>query len=385
MTAASSETTNESAAQAQNSVKKTTRRKLLSLTLVCLILMAAIWALWSYFFNGKVVTTENAYTAAEIADVTALTSAPVAQVLVHDTQAVKAGDVLVIIDDSDAKLAKTQAQANFERTRRSVAQLFANDRVLTERVNARAADLTAALADMTRAKADFEKAELDVQRQRTLAKSGTASQEKLELSEATFVSAQAMVEQAQARVVSARANHAASREEMKANQVLIEGVTIDTHPDVLAAEARLEQAQLDLERTIIRAPISGIVSGRGVEIGQKVQSGQRVMRITPIDEIYVNANFKETQLEQMRQGQLVSLTSDIYGKGVVYQGRVVGLSAGSGSAFAAIPAQNATGNWIKVVQRVPVRIALDEAQLRAHPLRVGLSMHVSVDIESVEN
>jgi len=175
---------------------------------------------------------------------------------------------------------------------------------------------------------------------------------------------------------------AAAAEELNAHLTLIQGVSVADHPDMLAARARVEQAELDLVRTTVRAPIDGIVSQRVVDVGQRVQAGQRLMRVTPVERIYVNANFKEAQLKGMRSGQTVRLTSDVYGDGIVYAGRVVGLAAGSGSAFAPIPAQNATGNWIKVVQRVPVRIELDPAHLRAHPLRVGLSMHVTVNLDS---
>ena len=155
--------------------------------------------------------------------------------------------------------------------------------------------------------------------------------------------------------------------------------TIDTAPDVAAAEARLEKARLDLARTVLRAPVDGIVTNRQVQVGQRIAAGAPIMVIVPIATAYVDANFKESQFGDIRIGQPVELTSDYYGGDVVYRGKVVGIAGGTGAAFSLIPAQNATGNWVKVVQRLPVRIALDPKQLKAHPLRVGLSMEATID------
>ena len=172
----------------------------------------------------------------------------------------------------------------------------------------------------------------------------------------------------------------AARETWAANQALIQGSSADTNPDVAAAKAALDQAQLDLERTVIRAPIDGVVTNRQVQVGQRVAAGSPVMTVVPLGSVYVDANFKEGQLKRVRPGQPAELVSDLYGSGVKFHGRVVGFAGGTGSAFALIPAQNATGNWIKVVQRLPVRIALDPKELSAHPLRVGLSMDAKVDV-----
>ena len=172
----------------------------------------------------------------------------------------------------------------------------------------------------------------------------------------------------------------AARESWAANEALIAGSTIDTSPEVAAAKAKLQQARLDLERTVIRAPIDGIVTNRQVQVGQRIAAGTPVMTLVPIGKVYVDANFKEGQLSKVKPGQRVELVSDLYGGDVVYHGRVAGFSGGTGSAFALIPAQNATGNWIKVVQRLPVRITLDPAELSKHPLRVGLSMEAKIDV-----
>jgi membrane fusion protein (multidrug efflux system) len=366
------------------SIKKSIRRKWLLMTVVGTAAIAGTWWAWLAFFSSNTVTTENAYTAAEVADVTSLIAGPIAEVLAHDTQTVKAGDILVVLDGADAQLGVMKATADLARTERSVKQLFANDRVLKEKVGSWAAEVTAAAADFVRASANLKRAELDVSRQRSLAQVDATSDEKLTNAEAAFAIAGAMVNQTSARQNAAQANHAAAIEELKAHATLIDDVDVANHPDMLAARAKVEQAKLELSRTTIRAPIDGVISQRGVEIGQQVQPGQRLMTVAPVERVYVNANFKEAQLKNMQPGQLVRLTSDLYGGKTVYEGKVVGLAAGSGAAFSPIPAQNATGNWIKVVQRVPVRIALDEAQLRQYPLRVGLSMHVAVDLNSLQ-
>jgi membrane fusion protein (multidrug efflux system) len=194
-----------------------------------------------------------------------------------------------------------------------------------------------------------------------------------------FQSAQAARALARAGVESAEATQAAATGELQASAAMVEGTNIGTAPEVLAARARLAQARLNLQRTVIRAPIDGIVTSRQVQIGQRVAAGAPIMTLVPVAAAYVDANFKEDQLAKVRPGQPVRLTSDFYGGDVVFHGRVVGFAGGTGAAFALIPAQNATGNWIKVVQRLPVRIALDPRELTQHPLRVGLSMTATVD------
>jgi membrane fusion protein (multidrug efflux system) len=177
-----------------------------------------------------------------------------------------------------------------------------------------------------------------------------------------------------------RANLSEAREQLNATTVQIDGTTVDTHPLVLTAEAAVRDAALALRRTRIFAPVAGVVARRSVQVGQRVAPGTALMAVVPLDDVWVDANFKEVQLKDMRVGQPVEVRSDVYGGSVTYHGTLVGLSPGSGSAFALLPAQNASGNWIKIVQRVPVRIALDPEQLKAHPLRVGLSTTVTVDV-----
>jgi membrane fusion protein (multidrug efflux system) len=188
------------------------------------------------------------------------------------------------------------------------------------------------------------------------------------------------MDQALAALATAKAQAAAAVGQRASNTALISGVGVSENPQVVAARVKVEQAQLDLDRTIIRSPIDGIVSRNTVEVGQRVQVGQALMSIVPIQSAYVNANFKEVQLKKVKVGQPVELTADVYGGSVKYHGKVAGLSGGTGSSMAIIPAQNATGNWIKVVQRVPVRIALNPTELKQHPLRVGMSMKAKISV-----
>ncbi|EGU01150.1 HlyD family efflux transporter periplasmic adaptor subunit, partial [Acinetobacter baumannii] len=215
-----------------------------------------------------------------------------------------------------------------------------------------------------------------------LAASGAVSKEELTKAQSAVETAKAGLELAKAGLAQATSSRKAAESTLAANEALIQGVSETSTPDVQVAQAHVEQAQLDLERTVIRAPVDGVITRRNIQVGQRVAPGTSMMMIVPLNDLYVDANFKESQLKKVRPGQPVTLTSDLYGDDVEYHGKVVGFSGGTGSAFALIPAQNATGNWIKVVQRLPVRIALDPKELAEHPLRVGLSMEAKVDLSA---
>jgi membrane fusion protein (multidrug efflux system) len=326
------------------------------------------------------VSTDNAYVNADSAQVTPLVSAAVTDVGVVNTQVVRKGQILLRLDDSDARLALAKAEADYLKARRQFTQTAANSGSLAAQVNAREADIGQARAQLASAEANFAKARIDLSRRQELASSGAVSGEELTTAKNAFSTAQANLGLARSAVATASATTGAARESLAANQALIDGSTIDNSPDVAAAKARLDQARLDLERTIIRAPIDGVVTNRQVQVGQRISAGSPVMTIVPVRAVYVDANFKEGQLSRVRPGQPVELKSDLYGGKVVFHGRVAGFSGGTGSAFALIPAQNATGNWIKVVQRLPVRVQLDPKELAAHPLRVGLSMEAKIDV-----
>lgn len=335
---------------------------------------------WYMLHDTGHVSTDNAYVSADSAQVTPLIAAAVADVPVVNTQYVHKGDVLLRLDDSDAKLAVEKAEAAYLKARRQFAQSSATSGSLAAQVGARQADIGQAHAQLVAAQSAVAKAKADLDRREHLAGDGFVSREELTTYRNAYVSAQANLREAAAAIAQADANKGAAQQTYAANQALIAGSSIDTNPDVAGTKAALDQARLDLSRTVIRAPIDGIVANRLVQVGQRVAAGNSLMTIVPVGAVYVEANFKEGQLARVRPGQPAELTSDLYGSKVKFHGRVMGFAGGTGAAFALIPAQNATGNWIKVVQRLPVRIALDPKELASHPLRVGLSMDAAVDV-----
>jgi len=298
------------------------------------------------------VATDDAYVAGDVIPVAPQISGTVTSILADDTDAVAQGQPLVTLDDTDSRVALDLAKARLAETARDVRAMVSRDAALA----------AAAAVEET----NLARAQEDLARRQRLADTGAVAAEELKHARDT-------VQQAAARLINAR-------RQFDANHVLIERTTLATHPRVLQAAAQLREAYLAWRRTTILAPVAGQVAKRAVQVGQRPAPGTPLMAIIPLSGVWVDANFKERQLGAMRIGQPVLLTADLYGGSVEFHGRVVGLSAGTGSAFSLLPAQNATGNWIKVVQRVPVRIALDPAELAAHPLRVGLSMEAHVDI-----
>lgn len=329
------------------------KRKKLLLALGGTVAAAALAAGLHWAFIGShYVSTENAYVDASTAQVSAQLSGAVAAVHVNETEQVHAGDLLAVIDPADAQLALAQAEAEYRRTLQRVRQYYAQE--------------AAAAANVSAAQAEFERTSVDFRRRSALAETGAISAEELSSSRAASDAA--------------RAGRTSAGQALAAQRALTQGVSVDQHPETLAARAALEAARLAVSRTEIRAPIDGVVAQLNANVGQRIEPGQPLMVIAPIADAYVDANFKESQLRNVRIGQPVHLTSDLYGHDVVYHGRVAGIGGGTGSAFAIIPAQNATGNWLKVVQRVPVRIELDPRELAEHPLRVGLSMEARIDV-----
>ncbi|MFW6526783.1 EmrA/EmrK family multidrug efflux transporter periplasmic adaptor subunit [Acinetobacter baumannii] len=357
------------------------RKKFLGFFALILLIAAILYAIWALFLNHS-VSTDNAYVSAETAQITSMVSGQVAQVLVKDTQTVHRGDVLVRIDDRDAKIALAQAEAELAKAKRQYKQTAANSSSLNSQVVVRADEINSAKAQVAQAQADYDKAALELNRRAQLAASGAVSKEELTKAQSAVETAKAGLELAKAGLAQATSSRKAAESTLAANEALIQGVSETSTPDVQVAQAHVEQAQLDLERTVIRAPVDGVITRRNIQVGQRVAPGTSMMMIVPLNDLYVDANFKESQLKKVRPGQPVTLTSDLYGDDIEYHGKVVGFSGGTGSAFALIPAQNATGNWIKVVQRLPVRIALDPKELAEHPLRVGLSMEAKVDLSA---
>lgn len=357
------------------------RRKALFLALGCVVAVCLVGsAVWFLAFAGRSVSTDDAYTAVEVAQITPLVEGPVKHVYVVDTQPVHSGDVLVTLDDTDARIAVAQAEAELDRARRQVRQIMQDDSKLSGQMSLDEAKIRSAQSAVAKARADFDKATLDEERRRKLVGGGSVSEQEFTDSQTRLREASATLEQAQAEVAAAHAALSAASGARQSNAALFIDSTVETNPIVVAAKTNLEQARVNLDRTVLRSPVDGIVTQRDVAMGQRVHAGARLMTIVPIGQIYVDANFKEVELGRVRPGQEVRLTSDLYGRGIVYHGQVVGFEGGTGSALSLIPAQNATGNWIKVVQRLPVRIRIDPAELDRHPLRVGLSMEVSVEL-----
>ncbi|MES2255868.1 MAG: HlyD family secretion protein [Pseudomonadota bacterium] len=339
----------------QGSEKRMRRRSIVFMALGGAIVLVALAVGGWYFLVGQYyVSTDNAYVMATTAQITPRIDGTIASVPVRDTDHVRKGDVLAVIDPSDMQLAVEQAEANLRLAQQRVAQYYAN--------------VASAAAMVTQRQGDLSRANIDYKRRATLASSGAVSGDEMTAANNAQDTARAALTQAQ--------------QQMAAQKALIVSGDADKNPDVLAARVALDRAKLDLGRTVIRAPVDGIVAQNTAQVGQRVQAGAALMTVAPLAQAYVNANFKESQLEQVRPGQEVTLISDLYGSNVEFHGRVVGLGGGTGSAFSLIPAQNATGNWIKVVQRLPVRIALDPKELAEHPLRVGLSMTAKIRLSN---
>ncbi|MEH4658132.1 HlyD family secretion protein [Phytobacter diazotrophicus] len=351
---------------------------------VAIVIAAVGYGLWYYFVGSRYVSTDNAYSAAEVAEVTPSVTGIVQTVNVVDTQAVKQGDVLVQLDDTDARLALAQAEANLGQSRRRVSSYMATDEGLAAQVKAREADETQAQARLVAAQSDFTKAQVDLKRREALAKSGAVSGEELTNARNAMAQAESSLNVAKAAAAQATANRLSTIGAKKANAALTINATVETNPEVMLAKAKVEQAQVDLARTVIKAPVDGVIARRQVQVGQRVQNGERLMSVVPLHDVHVDANFKEVELRHVKIGQPVEVTADIYGDKVVYHGVVSGVSGGTGSAFSMIPAQNATGNWIKVVQRLPLRITLDKNELAKHPLQVGLSMIATIDTRKIK-
>ncbi len=371
----------DEAALVTATARSTTRRTWLIRLAVVVVVAIAAWGVWYVLFGRDHVSTDDAYVAADVAEVTPLVASSVVAVNVSDTQFVKAGTVLVELDPADAGVALAQAQADLSAARRKYRQSVAMNSALGATLAARGAGIAQARAQLASANADADKARIDLQHRQALSSSGAVSGDELTDARKIQANSQAGVATAQAAVAQAQAQQQSAQGDLAANQALVAGVDEDHDPGVLVAKARLDAARLDMSRLAIRAPIDGVVTRRQVQLGQRVTPGSPIMTIVPVSQAYVDANFKEAQLRGVRIGMPAEVVTDLYGSGVTYHGRVAGIGGGTGSSLAIIPAQNATGNWIKIVQRLPVRIALNPRELAAHPLRLGLSTQVNIDLE----
>ncbi|MBR8182335.1 efflux RND transporter periplasmic adaptor subunit [Burkholderia ambifaria] len=343
------------------------RRKHLVRALVAVFAFGiAGWGAWYALVGRWYETTDNAYTQGNVVELTPQVTGTVVSIDADDGDLVHAGTPLVRLDPSDAQVTLAAAQADLAATVRKVRGLYSNERGLANSIDGARAELAARRTALDKAKADYRRRE-------DLGRSGAISHEELAHARDTLTSAQSAYAAAQSALATLSEQHQTSK-------ALVDDTAVASHPDVQAAASRLRAAYLARTRTDIVAPVTGYVAKRTVQVGQRVSPGVPLLAVVPLRELWVDANFTEKQLDHMRIGQPVELTADLYGSNVRYSGRVQSLGVGTGSAFSLLPAQNATGNWIKIVQRLPVRIELtDPAQLDAHPLRIGLSMHASVD------
>ncbi|WP_321929919.1 HlyD family secretion protein [Burkholderia cenocepacia] len=341
---------NAASAQPQNNGK---RKRMMTLLVAVIVIAAIAYGLYYFLVARFHEDTDDAYVNGNVVQITPQVTGTVIAVKADDTQTVKAGDPLVVLDPADSQVALQQAEANLAQTVRQVRGLFVNDDQYRAQIALRQSDLS--------------KAQDDLRRRLAVAQTGAVSQEEISHARDAVKAAQASVDAAQQQLAS--------------NRALTANTTIASHPNVMAAAAKVRDAYLANARNVLPAPVTGYVAKRSVQVGQRVSPGNPLMSVVPLNAVWVDANFKEVQLKHMRIGQPVEMTADIYGSSVTYHGKVVGFSAGTGSAFSLLPAQNATGNWIKVVQRLPVRIELDPKDLDKHPLRIGLSMQVDVDIK----
>jgi len=329
------------------------RRRLMTLIVLVILIAAVAYGLYYFLVARFHEATDDAYVNGNVVQITPQVVGTVISVNADDTQTVKVGDPLVVLDPADSKVALDQAEANLAQTVRQVRTFFVNNNQYEAQIALRRSDLS--------------RAQDDLKRRMQVAQTGAVSQEEISHARDAVRGAQAALD--------------AAEQELASNRSLTANTTIADHPNVLAAAAKVRDSYINYARNTLPAPVTGYVAKRSVQVGQRVAPGNPLMAIVPLNAVWVDANFKEVQLKHMRIGQPVELTADLYGSGVVFHGKVIGFSAGTGSAFSLLPAQNATGNWIKVVQRLPVRIELDPKELEQHPLRIGLSMNADVTIK----
>ncbi|VVP56532.1 Multidrug export protein EmrA [Pseudomonas fluorescens] len=330
------------------------RKRIVMLVVLALVVILTGLGAWGYheLYGRWNESTDDAYVNGNVVEITPLVTGTVVSIGADDGDLVHEGQVLINFDPNDAQVGLQSAQANLARTVRQVRGLYSNVDGMKAQVNAQ--------------QAEVQKAQDNFNRRKNLAAGGAISQEELSHARDDLTSAQ-----------NALAN---ARQQLKTTSALVDDTVVSSHPDVMSAAAQLRQAYLNNARSTLIAPVTGYVAKRTVQLGQRVQPGTALMAVIPLDQLWIDANFKETQLRDMRIGQPVDIEADLYGSDVKYSGTIDSLGAGTGSAFALLPAQNATGNWIKIVQRVPVRIHINAEELASHPLRVGLSTQVNVNL-----
>ena len=358
---------------------KSKRKKNLLLFTLIVLAIAAV-TLWLYVTQWRYqVSTEDAYVSGNQVQINAQISGTVTAIGVNDTDMVKAGQTLVALDQADNGLALETAKAQLRTAIRQYKTQTATIQQADVNISQAQTAMNEVQSQIESAKIALLAAQSDYQRRAALMASQAVSQEEVQHAADTVKKAQAQLDAAVAKQATARSAVVTAEAQRNVTVANLGKNDVLSQPAVQTAIANIQTAWLNLNRTQIVAPIDGQIAKRGVQLGQKISAGTPLMVIVPLHDLWVDANFKESQIKDIHLGQAVNLTSDIYGKEVIYHGKVIGLSAGTGSAFSVLPAQNATGNWIKVTQRLPVRIALDSKELQQHPLRVGLSMHAELD------
>ncbi|KHS79159.1 MULTISPECIES: multidrug efflux MFS transporter periplasmic adaptor subunit EmrA [Pectobacterium] len=336
--------------------KKQQRKRVLSLLTFIFVVLGCAWLVYWFLVLRHHQSTDDAYVAGNQIQIMAQVSGSVTHVNVDNTDFVKQGQVLVELDPTDAQQAFERAKTGLANSVRQTHQLIINSKQYQANIELRQTELN--------------KAQSDLSRREALGSANAIGREE--------------VQHARDAVATAKAALEVARQQYQANQAMILDTPLEKQPVIQQASVEMRDAWLALQRTKIVSPIDGYVSRRSVQIGARISSTSALMAVVPANHLWVDANFKETQLANMRIGQPATVIADIYGDDVVYQGKVVGLDMGTGSAFSLLPAQNATGNWIKVVQRLPVRIEIDPKQVAEHPLRIGLSALVNVDTANTE-
>lgn len=331
--------------------KSSQRKTRMSIAIGIFLLIGLLWALYWFFIARYHEETENAYVAGSMVVVNAQTAGTVEAILAEENQVVKAGDVLVKLSPTDAQVALAQASAQLANATRQIQNVFNT--------------VSVTRAQMVQANSAVKTAQDAVNRRAALVKTGAVSREEYD--------------QAVNALNQALAAQKTTMEQNKSAGAQVAGTTTQNHPAIEAARAAFRSAYINNKRLAVLAPTDGVIAKRNVQVGQQISQGVPLMSIVAANQLWVEANFKETQLANLRVGQPVELTSDVFGSGVKFKGTVQGIGIGTGSAFSVLPAQNATGNWIKIVQRIPVRIQLDAEELKAHPLRVGMSMIANVN------
>ena len=334
--------------------KRKARKRAFAILAAIVLVVAIVWAIFHFLLAAPEEETDDAYVAGDVVAVTARDPGTVVALHADNTQSVKAGQPLVELDPLSSDVALQSAEAELARAVRATRADFT-------RVGQSDAAIVQAEAELARARGNYT-------RRRGAAAEGAVSGEELD--------------NAADAVKVAAANLRLAQEQRRQATSAVQGTQVDTNPAVLAAKAAYRRAAIQRSHMRLTAPVDGVVAQRTVQVGQQIQAGTPLMAIVPMRRLWVDANFRETQLKDLRIGQAATVVADMYGDDIVYHGRVVGLAAGSGNAFALLPPQNASGNWIKIVQRVPVRIALDPRELAANPLRVGLSVKATVDTAS---